>query len=100
MGVATKIQKRVRKQTAVEEIKTSLMNKYGEMFIHKLAPQDLDELQLYLKKQFDKESGWNREYKLKFESKLREYFHEEVLKREIASIETLLGLIDHRDLRI
>jgi len=75
------------------------MNRYGETFIAKLTPQDLDELQFYRKKQYDKEGGWNSEYRLKFESKLRQYFHEEILTREIASIETLLGLIDHRDLR-
>jgi hypothetical protein len=75
------------------------MNRYGESFIAKLTPQDLDELQFYRKNQYDKEDGWNSEYRLKFESKLRQYFHEEILTREIASIETLLGLIDLRDLR-
>jgi hypothetical protein len=69
------------------------------MFIDKLTPQDLEELQLYLKKQYDKERGWNNEYKQKFEFKLRQYFHEEILKREIASIETLLGLMQCQDLR-
>jgi phytoene dehydrogenase-like protein len=83
-----------------DDVKTLLMNKYREMFIDKLTPQDLDELQFYLGKQFDKERGWNNEYKKKFESKLRQYFHEEVLRREIASIETLLGLMHHQDLII
>jgi hypothetical protein len=99
MVVANTAKKRVRKKTADDEIKTSLMNKYREMFIDKLTPQDLDELQLYLGKQYDKERGWNHEYKLKFELKLGQYFHEEVLKRELASIETLLGLMQHHDLR-
>jgi len=75
------------------------MNRYGESFIAKLTPQDLDELQFYRKKQYDKEDGWNSGYRLKSKSKLRQYFHEEILTREIASIETLLGLIDHQDLR-
>jgi len=75
------------------------MNKYGEIFIDKLTPPDLEELQLYLGKQYDKEHGWNSEFKQKFESKLREYFHEEVLMREIASVETLLGLMKPEDLR-
>lgn len=97
--MVTKIQKKIRKKPAKGEIKTSLMNRYKDMFIAKLTPQDLDELQLYRKKQYDKEGGWNNEYRLKFESKLRQYFHEEILKREIASIETLLGLIHHRDLK-
>jgi predicted house-cleaning noncanonical NTP pyrophosphatase (MazG superfamily) len=99
VDVADTTKKRVRKKISDDEIKTSLMNKYGEMFIDKLTPQDLEELQLYLGKQYDKERGWNNEYKQKFESKLRQYFHEEVLRREIASIETLLGLMQRQDLR-
>lgn len=86
------------KDSSPEELKTSLMNKYKEMFVEKLTRQDLDELQFYLKKQYDKEHGWNREYHLKFELKLRQYFHEEVLRREIASIETLLSLMQPHDL--
>lgn len=96
--MVTKKQKNPKKKPE-ETIKTSLMNRYGESFIAKLTPQDLDELQFYRKKQYDKEGGWNSEYRLKFESKLRQDFHEEILTREIASIETLLGLINHRDLR-
>jgi hypothetical protein len=93
------IKKQTPEQTEEDDIKTSLMNKYGEIFIDKLTTKDLDELQFFLKKQYDKQSGWNKEYKLKFESKLRQYFHEEVMKREIASIETLLGLLSRRDLK-
>ena len=81
-------------------MKTSLMNKYREMFIDKLTPQDLEELQFYLRQQYDEKRGWNSEYKLKFEFKLRQYFHEEILRREIASIETLLGLMQPQDLKI
>ncbi|MDD1701283.1 MAG: hypothetical protein LUQ04_10910 [Methanoregula sp.] len=87
------------KNSSPDDMKTSLMNKYREMFIDKLTPQDLEELQIYLGKQYDKELGWNSEYRQKFESKLKQYFHEEVLRREIASIETLLGLIQRQDLR-
>ena len=90
--------KRARKKPAESEIKKTLMHKYAEMFIDKLTPHDLEELQLYLAKQYDKERGWNNEYKVKFEAKLRQYFHEEVLRREIASIETLLGLMGQQDL--
>jgi hypothetical protein len=93
------IRKKTPEKTGEDDIKKSLMNKYGEMFVDKLTSEDLDEFQFFLKKQYDKESGWNNEYKLKFESKLRQYFHEEVMKREIASIETLLGLLDRRDLK-
>ena len=82
-----------------EGLKKSLINKYKEMFIEKLTRRDLDELQFSLKKQYDKEHGWNHEYRMKFEVKLRQYFHEEVLRREIASIETLLSLMQPKDLR-
>jgi hypothetical protein len=92
--------KRKTEKTADNEIKTSLMDKYRETFIDKLTQQDLEELQIFLKKQYDKEHGWNSEYKLKFEFKLRQYFHEEVLRREIAGIETLLGLLQPEDLKI
>jgi hypothetical protein len=92
--------KRAKKKTATDEVKTSLMTKYREMFIDKLSPQDLEELQFYLRQQYDNEHGWNNEYRLKFEFKLRQYFHEEILTREIASIETLLGLLQPQDLKI
>jgi hypothetical protein len=82
-----------------DDIKTTLMNKYMEMFVDKLTQQDLRELQFYLKNQFDEKRQINAEYKLKFESKLRQYFHEEVLMREIVSIETLLGLLKPEDVK-
>jgi hypothetical protein len=97
--MAPRMKKGSPEKTSEDDIKTSLMNKYREMFIEKLTAKDLDELRFLLKKQFNKESGWNNAYKLKFESKLRQYFHEEVMRREIASIEALLGLIEHQDLR-
>jgi hypothetical protein len=98
--VAVRAKKRTRNKTASDEVKTSLMNKYREMFIDKLTPQDLEELQFYLRQQYDEKRGWNSEYKLKFEFKLRQYFHEEILRRELASIETLLGLMQPQDLKI
>ena len=70
-----------------------------EMFVDKLTQQDLRELQFYLKNQFDEKRRINAEYKLKFESKLRQYFHEEVLRREIVSIETLVSLLRPEDVK-
>ena len=90
---------RIREKTSPDDVKTSLMDKYREMFVDKLTVKDLEELQFFLRQQYDKERGWNSEYKLKFEFKLRQYFHEEILKREIASIETLLGLLQPQDLK-
>lgn len=82
-----------------DDIKTTLINKYKEMFVDKLTQQDLRELQFYLKNQFDENRQLNAEYKLKFESRLRQYFHEEVMKREIISIETLIGLLKPEDVK-
>jgi len=82
-----------------DDLKTTLMNKYKEIFVDKLTQQDLRELQFYLKNQFDENRQLNAEYKLKFESRLRQYFHEEVMRREIISIETLLGLLTPEDVK-
>jgi len=87
------------KKNLSDDIKTTLMNKYKEMFVDKLTQQDLRELQFYLKNQFNENRQLNTEFKLKFESHLRQYFHEEVLKREIISIETLLGLLRPEDVK-
>lgn len=81
------------------EVKTPLINKYQETFIDKLSLQDLDELKFFLKNQYDQNSGWNRDYKQKFESTLLHYFHEGVLRREIASIEALIRLLTPKDLK-
>jgi hypothetical protein len=82
-----------------DDIKQTLMNKYRDMFVDKLTEQDLRELQFYLKKQFDEKRRLNVENKLKFESRLRQYFHEEIMRREIVSIETLLSLLKPEDLK-
>jgi hypothetical protein len=82
-----------------DALKTTLMNKYKDMFVDKLTQQDLRELQFYLKKQFDEKRQLNTEYKLKFETRLRQYFHESVMRREIISIETLLGLLTPEDVK-
>jgi hypothetical protein len=81
------------------DIKRTLVKKYKAPLIDKLTEQDLRELQFYLKNQFDEKRRINPEYKLKFESKLRQYFHEEILTREIVSIETLVGLLSSEDLK-
>lgn len=98
--MADTAKKRNRKKTESDDVKISLMKKYREMFVDKLTRQDLEELQSYLRQQYDSERGWNSEYRLKFEFKLRQYFHEEILTREIASIETLLGLLRPQDLKL
>jgi len=86
------------KDSSSDDVKTLLMNKYRKIFINKLSRQDLDELRFSILNQYDQNLGWNREYKLKFESKLRHYFHEEILRREIVSIEALIRLMNPEDL--
>jgi hypothetical protein len=81
-----------------EDLKTVLINKYRDLFVDKLTREDLDKLQFYLRREYDPERGWNREYRRKFEQKLREYMHEEILTREIAGIETLVPLMKPEDL--
>ena len=39
--------------------------------------------QFYLRNEFDEEHNLNREYRDKFEGKLRKFLHEEVLTREM-----------------
>lgn len=96
MAVENEKRQNFRKNPS-DDIKTTLINKYKTMFVDKLTQQDLRELKSYLQDQFDEKRTLNAEYKLKFESKLRQYFHEEVMKREIVSIETLVSLLNPED---
>jgi len=82
-----------------DDLKTTLMNKYKDMFVDKLTQQDLRELQFYLKKQFDEKRHLNAEYNVKFESWFSVFFQDSVLRREIISIETLLGLLMPEDVK-
>ena len=83
----------------LKELKDFLLTKYRDLLVDKLDREDLKELQEYLFRQHDDESGWNDEYRRKFELKLQGYMNEEVLRREIAGIETLLPLMTAKDLK-
>jgi hypothetical protein len=89
----------VQEELPSDEMKQSLMNRYRETLIRNLTRQDLAELQTYLKGQYDPGKGWNHKNRLKFESKLRQYFHEEIIRREISSIEAVLKLLTLEDLK-
>ena len=80
------------------ETKASLMKKYQTIFIDKLSRADLEDLQYYLRRQFDQNRIIIPAYKNQFEMKLRKYFHEEIMRREIASIETLIEQLRPEDL--
>ena len=84
---------------AKEDLKWYLLNKYQDQFTGRLTREDLEELQYCLRKMYDPKRGWNREYLLRFVLKMGEYIQEEILKREIAGIESLLTLMKPEDLR-
>jgi hypothetical protein len=89
----------VKENIPPDKMKQSLVNRYREILISKLTPQDLAEFQVYLRGQYGPGTGWNHENRLKFEAKLKQYFHEEVIRREISSIEAVLKLLTLEDLK-
>jgi hypothetical protein len=84
---------------AREDLKWYLMNKYRAFFLDKLTLEDLKELQFYQRRQSDTKRGQDHEYLRKFVLKLRGYMPEEILKREITGIETLVTLMKPEDLQ-
>jgi len=80
-------------------LKTFLMNKYRDLLLDKMTEEDLDELRYYLTRQYDKEHGWNDEFRKRFEQKLQMFMHEEIMRREIAGIESLLPMLTYEDIR-
>jgi hypothetical protein len=83
---------------AREDLKWYLLNKYRLLLINKLTREDLKELQYYHRQQYDRKRGWNEDYVKKFIQKLQEYMHEDILKHEIAGIDTLVTLMKPEDL--
>jgi hypothetical protein len=81
------------------EQKRVLINKYRDLLDDRITKEDLEELRYYLSRQYDKEHGWNDECRRRFEQKLLMFMHEEIMRREIAGIETLLPLLAPGDLR-
>ncbi|MDD1679720.1 MAG: hypothetical protein LUO93_11130 [Methanomicrobiales archaeon] len=82
-----------------ESLKETLIQRYRTSFIEKLTAKDLAELKRYVRKEFDKEGNIIPEYRRKFEEKLRCYFHESVLEREIVNIEALVRELSPEDLK-
>ena len=93
------VRKPVAEWKAKEDLKWYLLNKYRVLFTDKITRNDLEELQYCLRRQYDPERGWNREYTKRFVLKMGEYLQEEILKSEIAGIESLLTLMKPEDLR-
>ena len=61
----------VQEKIPFEEMKQSLMNRYRKTLIDQLTPQDFDELQSYIRDQYDPGKGWSHKDRQKFELKLR-----------------------------
>ena len=77
----------------------TLKERYRTTLIDRLTRADLEELQSYLGKMFDEAGNLDREYREKFEWKLRQYFTEEVLTRETPGIEALIRSLGPGDLK-
>jgi len=82
-----------------EDLKWYLMNKYRTFFVDRLTREDLEELHVYQRRKSDTRHGRDDEYMRKFVLKLLGYMPEEILKREIAGIETLVTLMKPEDLQ-
>jgi hypothetical protein len=82
-----------------DSLKEILMRRYRTSFIDKLTAEDLAELKRYLEKEIDAEGNINPEYRDRFKEKLRNYFHESVLVREIVNIEALVRRLLPEDLK-
>jgi hypothetical protein len=54
---------------------------------------------MYLEKEFDSQGNIDPRYRDLFEEKLRNYFHESVLEREIVSLEALVRELSPDDLK-
>ncbi len=98
-GEAFMPRNRITERMAKDDLKWYLLNKYRTLFTDKLTHENLEELQYYLRHQYDPKRGWNREYLRRFVLKMREYMQEETLKREITGIASLLTLMKPEDLR-
>jgi hypothetical protein len=88
----------VAERKAREDLKWYLLNKYRALFIDKITGSDLEELQYCLKMQHEAEPARQREYRKRFVLKMRGYMPEEVLKNEVAGLESLLTLMRPEDL--
>ena len=69
------------------------------MFIDKLTETDLAELKSLLQHKFNPDRTMDPGYRIRFEAMLRNFLHEEILTREMASIEELIDRLRPEDLR-
>ena len=82
-----------------EGARAALVERYRKILVERLTPGDLRELKILLRNQFDARGNLDMAHKARFEGKLREFLHEEVLTREIIGIEALVRELRPGDLK-
>jgi len=83
---------------AKDDLRWYLMNKYRAILIDRLTADDLEELRICQRRGSGTNNGRDREFLHRFVMKLREYLPEEILRYEIAGIESLVILMKAEDL--
>ena len=77
----------------------TLVGRYRAVLIDRLTREDLGELQVCLRNQFDEHGNLNRSSRDRFEWILRKYLHEEILTREMVGIEAVIRDLSPGDLK-
>jgi len=80
-------------------IKAELLAKYRTVLVDRLTRRDLEELKSLLRNKFDPDRKMNKGYLERFAFKFREYLHEEIITREMATLEALVEMLQPGDLR-
>ena len=88
-----------RKRGAGSAVRRTLLDRYRTILVDKLTVADLRELQSYLGREVDETGNLDPVYRGKFEYKLRQILHEEILTREIPGIEALIRELRPGDLK-
>ena len=77
----------------------TLLDRYRTILVEKLTARDLRDLQSYLGREFDEGGNLVPEYREKFEYRLRQFLHEEILTREMVGIEAPIRGLKPGDLK-
>ncbi|OPX61768.1 MULTISPECIES: hypothetical protein [unclassified Methanoregula] len=88
----------MEERDAKDDLRWYLIHKYRTILIDRLTAEDLGELRVCLKRWSGTKNGQDSEFPHRFVMKLREYLPEEILRYEIAGIESLFMLMRAQDL--
>ena len=86
-------------EDAPGDMKAALIGKYRYVVLSRLTARDLRELQALVREETGADRAIDPEVRLRLMFRLRQYFPEDVLRREIAGIEALLLQLGPEDLR-